>query len=58
MIGRSPDDKVSWEIWTFDDAARIEMPLSAEDEDTFPMGMALDLTSESVVKIGQKTCYP
>ncbi|XP_038063671.1 nuclear pore complex protein Nup214-like isoform X2 [Patiria miniata] len=52
VIGQSREDRASWEIWTVDDAARIEMPLSGDDEDTFPMGLALDLSSETDVKIG------
>ncbi|XP_022085278.1 nuclear pore complex protein Nup214-like [Acanthaster planci] len=51
VIGHSLEDKASWEIWTLDDAARIEMPLSGESEDTFPMGLALDLSSESDIVV-------
>jgi nuclear pore complex protein Nup214 len=34
-----------WEKWTFEDEKRAEMPLNSDNDETYPMGMAIDLTS-------------
>lgn len=42
-------DGKTWEQWVVGDSSRAEMPLSAEQEETYPVGMAVDLSSQSGV---------
>ncbi|XP_066294841.1 nuclear pore complex protein Nup214-like [Branchiostoma lanceolatum] len=52
VIGKSLDDKNVWELWNLDDAGRAELPLSTNHDETYPMGMAVDLTSTNQIPIG------
>ncbi len=58
VLGRSPVDSSSWEAWTLDDSARIELPLADDDEETYPMGIAVDLTSASTFELNNKKYHP
>ncbi|XP_077863085.1 nuclear pore complex protein Nup214-like [Saccoglossus kowalevskii] len=51
------DVEPEWERWSLEDAARIEMPL-ANNEDTYPMGLALDLTSQQELVINDSLTLP
>ena len=44
VLGRSPVTPSTWEVWTVDDSSRIELPLTGDDKETYPMGIALDLS--------------
>lgn len=57
VLGRQQANKDLWEIWTLDDAARIEVPLY-DHEETMPLGMAMDYTSQINIKIKQHTLPP
>eukprot|EP00057_Strongylocentrotus_purpuratus_P022105 XP_011676579.1 PREDICTED: nuclear pore complex protein Nup214 [Strongylocentrotus purpuratus] len=57
VLGRQQGNKDLWEIWTLDDAARIEVPLY-DHEETMPLGMAMDYTSQINIKIKQHTLPP
>lgn len=52
VLGKQAEDKSKWEIWTLDDAARMELPL-CDNEETFPLGMALSLNSHVAIKLGE-----
>ncbi|KAI8518454.1 hypothetical protein Bbelb_044710 [Branchiostoma belcheri] len=58
VIGRSLDDKNVWELWNLDDAGRAELPLSTNHDETYPMGMAVDLTSTNPIPIGENQSLP
>ncbi|XP_063966327.1 nuclear pore complex protein Nup214-like [Lytechinus pictus] len=57
VLGRQQENKDLWEIWTLDDAARIEVPL-CDHEETMPLGMATDYTSQINITIKQHTLPP
>uniref|UniRef100_A0A8C4R7R2 Nucleoporin Nup159/Nup146 N-terminal domain-containing protein n=1 Tax=Eptatretus burgeri TaxID=7764 RepID=A0A8C4R7R2_EPTBU len=42
-----------WELWNLEDACRAELPLSENGEDTFPMGIAVDNTSQIPIPVGK-----
>ncbi|XP_031565035.1 nuclear pore complex protein Nup214-like isoform X2 [Actinia tenebrosa] len=46
-----------WEKWTFEDEKRAEMPLTSDNEETYPMGMAIDLTS-TIPIVENEHSYP
>lgn len=39
------EDQISWQQWTQEDAARAELPLSVDKQETFPVGLGLDTSS-------------
>uniref|UniRef100_A0A0N5AY25 Nbas_N domain-containing protein n=1 Tax=Syphacia muris TaxID=451379 RepID=A0A0N5AY25_9BILA len=44
-----------WKMWSLNDNSRIEMPLSHQSDDTFPLGICFDTSSEIPVISGEGT---
>uniref|UniRef100_K1QHM0 Nucleoporin Nup159/Nup146 N-terminal domain-containing protein n=1 Tax=Magallana gigas TaxID=29159 RepID=K1QHM0_MAGGI len=57
IVGKHFDDKNTFERWTLDDAARAELPLTEDYADTFPLGAAIDFSSQFQVPVGEQR-YP
>ena len=51
VVGRHLDGG-SWERWSLDDSARAECPLTNDYVDTFPMGVAVDFSSQDRIPLG------
>ena len=47
-----------WEKWNFEETGRAEMPLTNDNDETFPMGLAFDLSSTRPVIEGEKRLPP
>ncbi|KAJ4442243.1 hypothetical protein ANN_12109 [Periplaneta americana] len=47
------EDQISWEQWTQEDAARAELPLSADKQETFPVGLGLDTSTQHEIPWGE-----
>jgi nuclear pore complex protein Nup214 len=47
------EDQISWEQWTQQDAARAELPLSKNKQETFPVGLGLDTSTKHQLPVGQ-----
>jgi nuclear pore complex protein Nup214 len=47
------EDRISWEQWTQEDAARAELPLSRNKQETFPVGLGLDMSTRHELPWGQ-----
>jgi hypothetical protein len=47
------EDQISWEQWTQEDAARAELPLSVDRQETFPVGLGLDTSTQCELPWGQ-----
>lgn len=45
VLGYSTEEKC-WQLWNLDDAGRAELPLGQNDSLTYPIGVALDTTSQ------------
>lgn len=47
-----------WEKWNFEEDGRAEMPLTNNNDETFPMGLAFDFGSTRPVVEGEKQLPP
>ena len=47
------EDQISWEQWTQEDAARAELPLSVDKQETFPVGFGLDTSTQHELPWGE-----
>lgn len=51
------DNGLEWEQWTLEDSGRAELPLMVNEE-TYPLGMALDSTSQREILVSETTVIP
>ncbi|XP_069120007.1 nuclear pore complex protein Nup214-like isoform X2 [Argopecten irradians] len=53
VVGKHQSEQCDWERWNLDDSARAELPLTDNHEDTFPMGVAIDYSSQHPIPLGE-----
>ncbi|XP_062571684.1 nuclear pore complex protein Nup214-like isoform X2 [Saccostrea cucullata] len=58
IVAKHFDNKNTFERWTLDDAARAELPLTEDYADTFPLGAAVDLSSQYAIPVGERSHPP
>ncbi|XP_029300235.1 nuclear pore complex protein Nup214 isoform X2 [Cottoperca gobio] len=57
VIAARPEDK-NWELWILEDASRAELPVTETNEDTLPLGLAIDYTSQQEIQITDEKTLP
>nr|XP_032829222.1 nuclear pore complex protein Nup214 isoform X1 [Petromyzon marinus]XP_032829223.1 nuclear pore complex protein Nup214 isoform X1 [Petromyzon marinus] len=58
LLAKQKEDPTQWETWTLEDSSRAVCPVNENDDDTLPMGMAIDRSTHMLIPIGEDKSIP